>query len=602
MADSDIFKLNKEIIENALDVAQTQVDEASDAAQNAMLQASGWFSFSQQYTNWNDLANETNIFGSVNPINTQVTPWVNTPVAEPSIQQSLNYINQNYTSWGGGTATEPDTGSSLTLIDKTQFPAWAGVTAVEPDTAVEADSPIKYFTQPYSSWTPTAIEPPIFFPSTALQTDPFYKYETERAYLINWLTNLFSDFFVRYYPIANDAFDEAVAWLENTIVNGGTGIPDAIESQIWQRHRDNIQAEFATQLAAAFTNFSAKGFSLPPGALAARVEDISNKVTLKSAEASRDLAIKRTDIEIENIKFAVELSTKLRMQALQAAADYIKAMALAPDIAAKLVDFANDAQAKLISATADFYRARLQRDDLMLKSWAGLMEQKTKDGSLNADLQAKMLSASSDLYKARLSGDDMTLKAWSTFVETGIKADVANIEAKLKAKSTDADLYKARVAKDELDQKTWATVLEQTGKDAAANLNAEVQAYSANADLFKARIANKEMGLKAWLADLEARLKVDIANIDAQTKALNTGADLLRARVANQALSLDAWKTILGQKGTDGRTSAQAWAAGIDAKVRAAIGAADAYGRTAQAALQSLTNIISISTQSFEDA
>ncbi len=598
---SEILDKNLEIIDNALQTSTEQVESANDAAQRAITEASSSFYFNQQYTAWNKLASESGIYGSIDEIETSWDEWVNTPVEEPEMQNSLqHYIYQDYDDWNS-TATEPNTQDELTYIDKGAFPEWDGITAEEPSVAAEADDSIKYFIQEYSDWAPVAEEPPIYFPETAEETDPFYRYESERDYLTNWLTGLFANFFATYYPLSNDAFDEAVAWLENTIVNGGTGLPDEIETQIWQRHRDNIRAEIVTQKDAIYADFSARGFSLPPGALLARTTEIDNKGTLKNIEASRDLAVKRMEIEIENIKFAVEQATKLRLQAMNAANDYIKAMMLAPDTAAKLVDFANDAQAKLISATADFYRARLQRDDLLLKSWAGLMEQKSKDGSINADMQAKMLSASADLYKARLTGDEMSLKAWNTFVETGIKADTANIDARLKAKATDADVYKSRIAKDELELKGWSTTLEQTGKDKAANLQAEVSAINASANLFKARIDDKEMSLKAWLADVESKLKRDVANIEAQAKALSVGADMLRARVANQQLSLEAWKTLLEQKGRDGATNTQAWASSIEARVRAAIGAADAYGRTAAAALESLTSITSVSTQAFEE-
>ncbi len=55
------------------------------------------------------------------------------------------------------------------------------------------------------------------------------------------------------------------------------------------------------------------------------------------------------------------------------------------------------------------------------------------------------------------------------------------------------------------------------------------------------------------------------------------------------------------QKGKDGSTNVDAWGKGIDARVRASVGAADAYGRTAQAALQSLVSIVGTNTQAFED-
>lgn len=249
--------------------------------------------------------------------------------------------------------------------------------------AIQQASGFASFSQTYSNWRPSADEPDVYIPSTLEESDPFWRFETEKANLTQWLADLFAQFFVTYYPLANDAYDEATAWLVNTINNGGTGIPAAVENQIWQRARDNVQRSSMQAQNSAYVDFSSRGFSLPPGALTARLDGIRTEGMLKLAESSRDTAIKQVEIEIENIKFAVNLAIDARLKALAAAADYLRAMALGPEIASKLVDKTQDGQARLIAATADFYRARLSRDELSYKAWSTLMEQKGKDGSAN---------------------------------------------------------------------------------------------------------------------------------------------------------------------------------------------------------------------------
>lgn len=249
--------------------------------------------------------------------------------------------------------------------------------------AMQAASGFSFFNQSYPNWSPDAVEPNVYIPTTAEETDPFWRYETEKTNLTQWLADLFTNFFVTYYPLASDAFDEAMAWTVNTITNGGTGIPAAVEDQIWQRSRDRIQRSSTQAQNSAYADFAARGFSLPPGALAAQLDGLRAEGIMKLSEASRDTAIKQIEVEIDNIKFAVKLAIDTRLKAIEVAADYIKAMALGPEIAAKLVDKTQDAQARLIAATADYYRARLSRDELSYKAWATLMEQKGKDGSVN---------------------------------------------------------------------------------------------------------------------------------------------------------------------------------------------------------------------------
>jgi len=149
--------------------------------------------------------------------------------------------------------------------------------------------------------------------------------------------------------------------------------------------------------------------------------------------------------------------------------------------------------------------------------------------------------------------------------------------------------------------KAWATNLEQRGKDQANNLDAQVKAKGVDAQIFNAKINEKEMSLKAWIAEIDQDIKIKLANIDAQTKALSADADTLRARVAYEDVKMRAWANLMEQRGKDGAVNLQAWAQAVDSRVRAAVGAAEAYGRNAQAALTSLTSIVGVSTQAFEE-
>ena len=176
-----------------------------------------------------------------------------------------------------------------------------------------------------------------------------------------------ADFFVTYYPLATDAFDEATNWLVNTITVGGTGISPAVEDQIWQRGRDRVIADGLRVENQTLDGFAARGFSLPPGALVASLQAVRFEQLIKTQEFSRDVSIRQADIEIENLRFAVEKAIDSRMRAISAAADYIRAMMTGPDTAARVASLSADAQARMLGATADLYRARLARDELAMR-------------------------------------------------------------------------------------------------------------------------------------------------------------------------------------------------------------------------------------------
>ena len=198
--------------------------------------------------------------------------------------------------------------------------------------------------------------------------DPTTVYETYRDDLIGLLSGQLADFFVTYYPIANDAYDDATSWLIDTITNGGTGIPQDVEDQIWQRGRNKIINEGKRAEDQLVAGFAAKGFTLPPGVMAKGIKEIRFAQLSALGTQATDIAVKQIEIEIDNIKFAVEKALDMRIKAIQAAADYIRALAIAPELGVKLSETDASVQAKMMSATADLYRARLSRDELVMNT------------------------------------------------------------------------------------------------------------------------------------------------------------------------------------------------------------------------------------------
>lgn len=192
-------------------------------------------------------------------------------------------------------------------------------------------------------------------------------YESQRDKLIAMLTGELANYFTTYYPLASDAFDEAINWMVNTITLGGTGINPTVEAQIWQRGRDRILIDGQRAEAQAMDEFTARGFSLPPGALTAKINATRFEGMKAIGEFSRDAAIKQAEIEIENIRFAVDAAVKARMSAMAAASDYIRALMSGPETAARVASINSDAKARMLAATADLYRARLARDELAMK-------------------------------------------------------------------------------------------------------------------------------------------------------------------------------------------------------------------------------------------
>ncbi len=264
----------------------------------------------------------------------------------------------------------------------------------------------------------TAVEPDVPAVENSLLT-----YDAQLSNLIGLLSGQLAGYFTTYYPLTSDAFDEAQSWLINTITNGGTGIPAAVEEQIWQRARSRIIKD-GTRVAASITSsYSARGFSLPQGPMVHDLNQARYEQASKIGEASTTIATKQAEIVIESIKFAITNAIDCRFKAMSSASDYIRSLMTAPDAASRLAGINTDAKAKMMAATSDLYRARLTRDQLVLGSQdnrmsASVQHEQTWLNAIQRKIDGNVLAASSaaDAY-AKVAAS--ALSSLNSIVSTG---------------------------------------------------------------------------------------------------------------------------------------------------------------------------------------
>lgn len=213
-------------------------------------------------------------------------------------------------------------------------------------------------------FSPNAVEPPVTIPANAVGVDGAL-YNTAYGKIITDLSDKFAGFFSEYFPNECDYLQEAQVKLCE-MLEGGTGIPTHVEAQIWQRDRSRVLEDVNRARDDVLATFASRGFPLPPGAAAHAMRLAEVDANNKIAQQSRDVAIKHVDILIENIKFAVQQALDYRIKGIAAAGEYIKVLALGPEIAMKLATSAAGAQAQLISAASQYYRNRIAIEELRL--------------------------------------------------------------------------------------------------------------------------------------------------------------------------------------------------------------------------------------------
>ena len=230
--------------------------------------------------------------------------------------------------------------------------------------AISASSGFASFGPVNITFSPDGIEPPVNIPTNATGVDGAL-YDSTYSQIIADLTGKFAGFFADYFPNECDYLEKAQAQLCD-MLDGGTGIPAHVENQIWQRDRSRVLEDVNRVRDATLATFAARGFPLPPGAAAHAIHLAQSEASNKIAQQSRDVAIKHVEILVENVKFAVQQALDYRVKGIQAAGDYIKVLALGPEIAMKLATSAAGAQAQLISAASQYYRNRIAVEELKL--------------------------------------------------------------------------------------------------------------------------------------------------------------------------------------------------------------------------------------------
>lgn len=206
--------------------------------------------------------------------------------------------------------------------------------------------------------TPNVVEPPVNIPTNATGLDMGIFTSVQQQF-INDFANRYAQFLIDNFPSDPALMQGVEAWLRNAIENGGSGVDPLIEARIWQRARDRISTEAASSSDQALAFWAAKGYPIPPGASFGAVQDIERKRSAELANVSRDAAIKAHNDELENVRFAITTAINFRTQAIQAAGDYIRTLAIGPQLATQLATAASDAQARLIGAATGYYNARI---------------------------------------------------------------------------------------------------------------------------------------------------------------------------------------------------------------------------------------------------
>jgi hypothetical protein len=290
------------------------------------------------------------------------------------------------------------------------------------DAVDRATNPERLPTAPtiYSPIIPTA--PVLDSPMTSSEAAALFKENADKVTAD--LTTGFSQFLSDYFGELPE-FAAAQAWLLKALTTGGTGMSATAENQIFERERSRILNDAARAEEELVSTWAARRYPTPPGALRAQMARLGKESNDKLAAAARDVAVQQAGYEIENTRFAVTAAINLRTGAIAAAGEYMRALALGPQLGVTLTTSLVDAQAKIASTLTSFYQAQVTAAEIPLRvsTTNAEMVMRTNEANQKAGIEAMNQRVSATMAAAQSLGVQAAAALNSLHAQTGISAN-----------------------------------------------------------------------------------------------------------------------------------------------------------------------------------
>lgn len=370
-----------------------------------------------------------------------------------------------------------------------------------------------------------------------------------------------------YHP---EILDEVLAKIRQ-LWSGGSGIPPAVEQAMVERAMSREDMIAKREIDAVSEEFSLRGFTMPTGMQAARVDQMRQDLALKKLSANRELTIEFAKWQIENIRFGVE-------QAIAAENVYVNLFSNSAQRMFEAARFQIESQINIYNAQVALYNARMngfqieaQVFDTLVRAelskievFKAELDAEIARGQINEQrvrtytAQVQALNTLVEIYKARMQGAQVQSEIIRSRIEA-YRADVEAYGARVNADKVRFDAYEAQVRGEaakagiiDAEARAYAALIQ--GKSAIVDVDikraeiviqknqALISAYAADLDAEKARVQSQvgviQAGAQAYIADTQrfaaqAQAETTKAQVEVSAKEaeLRTNVAFYQARV-----------------------------------------------------------------------
>ena len=322
------------------------------------------------------------------------------------------------------------------------------------------------------------------------------------------------------------------AWMQ-----GGTGLPPAVEDALFARARERDSAETQRAVQEAMDTWAARNFTMPPGMLAKQVSAVREKGRLKAAELNRDIMVEAAKWEIENIRFAVQQGMALEQLTMNLYDNTCKRLfEVARFQAESQINVFNaqiglfNAQNSAFQTLAQVFRTRLDGALAKLQAYKTAIDGQVALGQIN---QQRV-----EVYKAKLGGVNAAAELFNGMMRGAqVRSDV--IKNQFDAYRSEIQAYAEQVGAEKAKFDAYESQVK--GETAKAGVfDTQARAYASTI---------QGLASKADIRVKGAQLRMEAARVHLQKYATDT--DAFRAKL-QAALNQVQFGTQVFQAKVDG--------------------------------------------------
>lgn len=339
-----------------------------------------------------------------------------------------------------------------------------------------------------------------------------------------------------------EILDEVVVQLQN-LWAGGSGIPAAVEQAMRERAEGREDLITAREVAQVAEEFSRRGFTMPSGVQAARVDQLREDLAVRKLGLNRELTIEFAKFQIENVRFAIT-------QGIAAENVYVNLFLNMAERLFRAAQFRVQSQVEIYNAQVSLYNARIngyqiesqvfsarvQAELANVEIFRAEVEAELAKGQVNEQkvrtyaAQVEALQTYIDIYRARMQGAQVQADVIRSQIE-GYRADVQAYAETVNADKVKFDAYRAQVDA----EASKAGVLDAEARAYAALIQGKVSIADLQLRRGQLQISQNEVQLRAHSLDIEAektRIQAQLGTIQTAAQAFIADTQRFSAQAA----------------------------------------------------------------------